>query len=162
MSPEERLAQLGLVLPPVSAPAGNYASAVWSDTLLFVSGKAPASWQGSKPKGRIGEHYSADDGYALARIACLDLLATVRDTLGSLDQVVQFLDVHGALLTTPDFEDHARVLDGASDLLADIFGTAGLHARSVIGVASLRNGVPLTLKATLRCQPKITEGRHQS
>lgn len=89
-----------------------------------------------------------------ARSACLDLLATVRNALGTLDKVAQVLEVHGSLNTTPEFEDHARVLDGASDLLVEVFGSAGIHVRSVIGVASLRNGVPLTVRATIRCVPE--------
>jgi enamine deaminase RidA (YjgF/YER057c/UK114 family) len=83
-------------------------------------------------------------------------LAAVRAALGSLDKVVRIVELHGALNTTPEFEDHARVLDGASDLLFEIFGPAGLHARSVIGVASLRSGVPLTVKATIECCPSDT------
>ncbi len=149
MSPEQRLLQLGIKLP-----AGNYAPAVHSGSFLFLSGKAPLPVNDVKPRGRLGKEYSAEEGYALARSACMDLLATVRNTLGSLDKVVRVLEVHGSLNTTPEFEDHAKVLDGASDLLLEVFGPAGLHARSVIGVASLRNGVPLTIRATIECEPQ--------
>jgi enamine deaminase RidA (YjgF/YER057c/UK114 family) len=154
MTPEQRLLELGIVLPATSAPAGNYVSALRSDNLLYLSGKAPSHLDGRKPKGRLGQEYSAEDGYQLARSACLDLLATVRHALGTLDKVAQVLEMQGALNTTADFEDHARVLDGASDLLAEVFGPAGLHVRSVMGVVSLRNGVPLTVKATVRCVPE--------
>lgn len=147
MSPEQQLDTLGLTLPAVSAPAGNYATAVRTGNLLFLSGKAPLPINGKAPKGRLGKEYSTQDGYALARSACLDLLAAIRAKLGSLDRVAQFVELHGSLNTTPEFEDHARVLDGASDLLAEVFGPAGMHARSVIGVSSLRGGVPLTVKA---------------
>ncbi len=84
----------------------------------------------------------------------MDLLATAKAALGCLDEVTQILELHGALNTTPEFEEHARVLDGASDLLVEVFGSAGMHARSVIGVSSLRSGVPLTVKATFRCKPE--------
>jgi enamine deaminase RidA (YjgF/YER057c/UK114 family) len=154
MTAEKRLLELGIELSSSTGPAGNYAAAVRSGDLLFLSGKAPLSVNGVKPKGRFGQEYSADEGYVLARSACLDLLAAIRSTLGSLDNVVQILEVHGSLNSTPEFEEHARVLDGASDLLAEVFGSAGVHARSVIGVASLRNGVPLTVKATIRCLPE--------
>ena len=147
MNAEHRLAALGLALPQAKAPAGHYASAVRTGHLLFISGRAPAAVNGVAPKGRFGCEYSAADGYALARSACLDLLAVVKEKLGSLDAVAQFVELHGALNAEPAFEDHAAVLDGASDLLAAVFGDAGLHARSVVGVSSLRNGVPLTLKA---------------
>ncbi|KQW49532.1 hypothetical protein ASD88_25740 [Pelomonas sp. Root662] len=79
----------------------------------------------------------------------MDLLATIRHALGSLDRVERIVEMHGAICTAADFEDHAKVLDGASDLLVDIFGEAGLHTRSVIGVLSLRGGIPLTLRATV-------------
>jgi enamine deaminase RidA (YjgF/YER057c/UK114 family) len=149
MSAEQRIVDLGIELPIGSAPAGNYLNAVQSGNLVFLSGKAPRPVDGQPPKGRLGKEYSAQEGYALARSACIDLLSTVKKALGSLDRVARIVELHGSLCTTPEFEDHARVLDGASDLLAEVFGPSGLHARSVIGVYSLRNGVPLTLKATL-------------
>ena len=155
MTPEQRLRELGIDLPPGSSPAGNYAATARTGSLLFVSGKAPLAVDGHKPRGRLGREYTADDGYRLARSACLDLLATVRAALGSLDHVVQFVELHGSLNTTADFEDHARVLDGASELLVQVFGAAGLHARSVIGVATLRGGVPLTVKAIVECAPAM-------
>lgn len=148
---EQRLRDLGLVLPPASGPAGNYAPTVRSGQLLFLSGKAPVAEGGHKPRGKLGRDYTADDGYRLARGACLDLLSALQAALGSLDKVLRIVELHGALNTTADFEDHARVLDGASDLLVEVFGQAGVHARSVIGVASLRGGVPLTVRATVEC-----------
>jgi len=149
MNAEQRIIDLGISLPAGSGPAGNYATAVQSGNLLFLSGKAPPPMGGKAPKGRLGKDYSADEGYALARSACIDLLATLKSAVGSLDRVARVVELHGSICTAPDFEDHAKVLDGASDLLVEIFGPSGLHARSVIGVYSLRNGVPLTLKATV-------------
>ena len=153
MTIEQRLADLGITLPKSSPPAGNYATAVRSGSLLFVSGKAPLPVAGVAPRGKFGAEFTADDGYALARSACVDLLAAIGAALGSLEAVSRMVELHGALYTTPDFEGHARVMDGASDLLAEVFGEAGLHARSVVGVASLRNAVPLTLRATVECKP---------
>ena len=150
MSAEQRLHELGIELAPVSNPAGNYAAAVRSEGLLYLSAKAPLPLHGVKARGRLGREYSADEGYQLARSAGIDLLATIKNALGSLDKVVQVLELHGSLNSTPDFEDHAKVLDGASDLLVEVFGPAGVHARSVVGVSSLRSGVPLTVRATLR------------
>jgi enamine deaminase RidA (YjgF/YER057c/UK114 family) len=149
MSADQRLAALGIELQNASGPAGNYAPAVQSGKLLFLSAKAAPPVDGKAPKGRIGIDYSADEAYAIARSACIDLLATLKKALGSLDRVQRVVDLHGALCTGPDFEEHAKVLDGASDLLVEVFGPAGLHARSVVGVYTLRNGVPLTLKATV-------------
>lgn len=151
-SAAQRIQALGIELSAGSGPAGNYAKAVQTGNLLFLSGKAPLPLNGQMPKGRLGAEYSTDEGYALARSACIDLLATLKSVVGSLDKVARVVELHGALCTVAEFEDHARVLDGASDLLVDVFGPAGLHARSVVGVYSLRNGVPLTLKATFELQ----------
>lgn len=149
MNADQRIKDLGIQLPTASGPAGNYATAVQSGRLLFLSGKAPRPVDGKAPKGRLGSDFSTDEGYALARSACIDLLATLKGVIGSLDKVSRVVELHGSLCTVSEFEDHARVLDGASDLLVEVFGPSGLHARSVIGVYSLRNGVPLTLKATV-------------
>lgn len=154
MHPEIRLKQLDIVLPEPAPPAGNYVAAVRSGDLLFLSGKAPLALDGVKPRGKLGAEYSAEDGYRLAHSACLGLLAAIREALGSLNTVQRFVELQGALNTTPEFEAHARVLDGASDLIAEIFGADGLHARSVIGVASLRDNVPLTLRAVIEIKQK--------
>ena len=149
MNPKQRIKDLNLELPSGSAPAGNYAVAVQSGNLLFLSGKAPLPIDGKSPKGRLGQDYSTEQGYALARSACTDLIAAMRKALGSLDRIERVVELHGSINCTSDFEDHAKVLDGASDLLVSVFGSSGVHARSVIGVNSLRNGVPLTVKATV-------------
>lgn len=149
MTPEQHLLELGITLPDGSPPAGNYSTAARSGKLLFLSGKASLPVNGQKPRGKLGQEFSAEDGYQFARSACIDLLAAIRKELGSLDRVARFVELHGSLNTTPEFEQHAKVLDGASDLLAEIFGPAGLHARSVIGVISLRDNVPLTVKAVI-------------
>jgi len=149
MTAEQRIKDLRLELLAVTAPAGNYAAAVQSGALLFLSGKAPLPIAGTLPKGRIGREYSAEEGYALARSACIDLLAVMRQQLGSLDRVARIVELHGSLNAVPEFEEHAKVLDGASDLLVEVFGPAGVHARSVVGVSSLRKGVPLTIKAVV-------------
>jgi enamine deaminase RidA (YjgF/YER057c/UK114 family) len=155
ISPEQHAIELGIPSSPRNKPAGNYVAAVRSGTLLFLSGKSPLPLNGVHPKGRLGQEFSVEDGYLLARSACIELLTAMRVALGSLNQVEQILEVHGSLNTLPNFQDHARVLDGASDLLVEVFGSAGVHARSVIGVSSLRNGVPLTVKAIIRCKSSL-------
>jgi enamine deaminase RidA (YjgF/YER057c/UK114 family) len=158
MSADQRIKDLGIQLPTGSGPAGNYSKAVQSGRLLFLSGKAPPPVDGKSPKGRLGSDYSSEQGYELARSACVDLLATLKSSIGSLDHVFRVVELHGSICTTADFEDHARVLDGASDLLLEVFGPAGLHARSVIGVYSLRNGVPLTVRATFELNEGVRAG----
>lgn len=149
MSAEQHIIEIGISLPVGSAPAGNYVSAIQSGNLLFTSGRAPIAIDGRAAKGQLGREYSTSDGYDLARSACVDLLAVLKHQLGSLDKVVRFVEIHGAINATPEFEEHAKVLDGASDLLVEVFGPAGVHVRSVIGVNSLRNGVALTVRGTV-------------
>ena len=149
MSAEKRIIELGITLPSGSAPAANYANAVRTGNLLFIAGKAPLPENGKLPKGRLGREYSADDGYRYARSAALDLIAVMRTELGSLDKVARIVEVQGFLNAVPEFEDHAKVLNGCSDLLVEIFRERGVHARSVLGASSLRSGLPLILKAVV-------------
>lgn len=149
MSAEQRLRELNIVLPAASAPAANYANAVRTGNLLFISGKGPRSEHGKSPHGKLGQEFSAADGYRLARSAALDLVAVMRAELGSLDHVARVVEVQGFVNSTPQFEEHAEVLNGCSDLLVEIFQQRGVHARSVFGATSLRNGLPVVLKAVV-------------
>jgi enamine deaminase RidA (YjgF/YER057c/UK114 family) len=149
MSAENRLKDFGITLPAGSAPAANYANAVRTGNLLFISGKAPLPEDGKLPKGKLGREFTADDGYRFARSAGTDVLAVIRAELGSLDRVVRIVDLQGFLNTTPEFEDHAKVLNGCSDLFAAVFGERGIHTRSVVGATSLRGGLPVVLKTVV-------------
>ena len=153
MSAERRIKELGITLPPGSAPAANYANAVRSGNLLFIAGKAPLPEDGKLPKGRLGREFTVEDGYRFARSAALELVAVMRSELGSLDQVARVVEVQGFLNATPEFEDHAKVLNGCSDLLVEIFRGNGVHARSVFGASSLRGGLPVILKAVVETKP---------
>jgi len=158
MSAERRLKDLGLSLPSGSAPAANYANAVRTGNLLFIAGKAPLPENGKLPKGRLGREFSTEDGYRFARSAALDLVAVMRTELGSLDRVARVVEVQGFLNATAEFEDHAKVLNGCSDLLVEIFGERGIHARSVLGASSLRGGLPVILKAVV--EVSAMESKH--
>ena len=153
MSAERRIAELGITLPSSSAPAANYANAVRTGNLLFIAGKAPLPENGKLPKGRLGREFTTEDGYRFARSAALDLVAVMRAELGSLDKVARVVEVQGFLNAVPEFEDHAKVLNGCSDLLVEIFGPRGVHARSVLGASSLRGGLPVILKAVVEALP---------
>jgi enamine deaminase RidA (YjgF/YER057c/UK114 family) len=146
---EQRLEELGISLPPGSAPAANYTNAVFTGNLLFISGKAPLPENGKLPKGKLGREFSAEDGYRFARSAAIDLIAVMKAELGSLDRVARIVEIQGFLNATEDFEDHPQVLNGCSDLLVEVFGEKGIHARSVVGANSLRAGLPLILKAVI-------------
>ena len=149
MSAEQRIKELGITLPSGSAPAANYANAVRTGNLLFIAGKAPLPENGKLPKGRLGREYTAEQGYDFARSAALDLVAVMRAELGSLDRVARVVEVQGFLNAVPEFEDHAKVLNGCSDFLVEVFGERGVHARSVLGASSLRGGLPVILKAVV-------------
>lgn len=149
MTPEQRIRDLGLVLPAGSSPAANYTNAVRTGNLLFLAGKAPLAEGGTLPKGRLGREFTTQDGYRFARSAGLDLLAVMRAELGSLDRVARVVDIQGFVNATPEFEDHANVLNGVSDLMVEVFGPQGVHARSVFGASSLRSGVPVILRAVI-------------
>ena len=153
MSAEQRLRDLGIALPAGSAPAANYANAVRTGNLLFIAGKAPLPENGKLPKGRLGREFSVEDGYRFARSAAIDLIAVMRAELGSLDKVARVVEVQGFLNAMPEFEDHAKVLNGCSDLLVEVFQAKGVHARSVLGASSLRGGLPVILKAVVEVAP---------
>jgi enamine deaminase RidA (YjgF/YER057c/UK114 family) len=149
MSPEQTLKVLGIELPSGSAPAANYANAVRSGNLLFIAGKAPLPIAGTLPKGRLGQEFNTDEGYAFARSACIDLIAVMKAELGSLSRVARIVELQGFVNASAEFEDHAKVMNGASDLMVAVFGTRGVHARSVLGASSLRSGLPLVIKAII-------------
>ena len=153
MSAEARIKSLGITLPPGSSPAANYVNAVRTGNLLFIAGKAPLPEDGRLPKGRLGREYTVEQGYRFARTAALDIIAVMRNELGSLDRVARVVEIMGFLNAVPEFEDHPKVLNGCSDLLVEVFGERGVHARSVLGASSLRGGLPVILKAVVEIEP---------
>jgi enamine deaminase RidA (YjgF/YER057c/UK114 family) len=153
MSADQRIKELGITLPTGSAPAANYANAVRTGNLLFIAGKAPLPADGKLPKGRLGLEFTAEDGYRFARSAAVDLIAVMRTELGSLDRVARVVEIQGFLNAIPEFEDHAKVMNGCSDLLVEVFRERGVHARSVLGASSLRGGLPVILKAVVEVVP---------
>jgi enamine deaminase RidA (YjgF/YER057c/UK114 family) len=147
MKIDERLTELGIRLPPASNPAANYTNCVQTGSLLFVSGKGPLPQEGAPPKGKLGGDFSTEDGYEFARLTALDILAAVKLELGSLDRVQRVVKLQGFVNATPDFEEHPKVLNGASDLMVEVFRERGVHARSVLGATSLRASLPLVIEA---------------
>lgn len=137
----ERLELLGIVLPKVSDPAAKYANYVKVNNLLFVSGKGPSG----NPKGKLGDPYTTEEGYQFARQTGLEILAVLSSALQSLELVRRVVKIQGFVNATPDFEEHHKVLNGCSDLMLDIFGDRGLHARSVFGAVSVRENLPIII-----------------
>ncbi|MBH5318834.1 RidA family protein [Paenibacillus sp. GSMTC-2017] len=140
---ENRLKQLGIELPDASGPAAKYANYVITGNLLFVSGKGPSG----NPKGKLGREFTTEEGYQYARLAAIEVLAVVKDALGSLDQVSRVVRAQGLVNADPEFEEHHKVLNGFSDLMNDVFGEKGLHARSVMGANSLRENLPIVIES---------------
>lgn len=146
MSYEAKLTELGLELPPVPAAAGLYAPCVRSGNQLFVSGQIPMRDGAPARKGKLGEGITVDEAAGLARQCALQALAVVRGELGSLDKVVRVVRVGGFVASGRGFTDHPKVINGASQLLIDVFGDMGRHARIAVGLAELPAGVPVEVE----------------
>jgi enamine deaminase RidA (YjgF/YER057c/UK114 family) len=150
---EERLRDAGITLPKPSKPVGIYTPAVRAGSLLFVSGHGPLRADRTLIRGRVGETISALDASEAARVTAINMLATVKTTLGSLDKVTRVVKVLGLVRAIPDFTDQPRVIDGFSDVMRIAFGAeAGLGARSAIGVASLPDGICVEVEAIFEIQ----------
>jgi enamine deaminase RidA (YjgF/YER057c/UK114 family) len=143
--PTERLEKLGITLPAVPAPAGSYIPARRSGSLVFTSGQVP--FVDGKPAalGKVGAEIDTGQAADLARICALNALAAV-DALVGIDSVAGVVKVVGFVASAPGFTEQPKVINGASDVLAEIFGDAGRHARSAVGVAELPLGVPVEVE----------------
>ena len=147
MNPEEKLKQLGIGLGTVSAPVANYVNAVQTGDLLYLAGKGPRpDASGVRPKGKVGREYTAEQAYQHARSVGMDLLAVMRQELGSLDKVKRVVKVLGMVNAVPEFTDHPKVINGCSDLFVEVLGEAGKHARSAVGMGSLPMGIPVEIE----------------
>ena len=148
MGIEQRLNELGIRLPEVGGPLGNYVHAKRTGNLLFLSGKGPPNGaDGKMPRGKLGAGMSVEEGYRQARQVGLVLIAAIRDALGGdLDRVKDVVKVLGMVNAAPDFEDHPKVVNGCSDLFVDVFGDRGRHARSAVGMGSLPAGIPVEIE----------------
>ena len=143
-----RLAELGIRLPPVAAPVAAYVPAVRSGQLVFTSGQLPFVDGGLRRTGKVGGSVDAEDAAHDAKLCALNALAAVDDLVG-LDQVARVVRVVGYVASAEGFTGQPRVVNGASELLGRVFGDAGRHARSAIGVAELPLGAPVEVELTL-------------
>jgi len=147
-SPETRLAELGITLPAAAAPAGNYVPYVVTGNLVFLSGQLPSRDGVMQFKGHLGKDVSVEEGYQAARLCAINLIAQIKAAAGGdLTRVKRVVRLGGFVAATADFTDHPKVMNGASDLLAEIFGDAGRHARAAVGSPSLPLGVSVELDA---------------
>jgi len=145
---ESRLAALGIELGTPAAPVANFVPTVAAAKLLFVSGQICFSGGNVAYTGQVGTDCSIDDGKAAARLCAINILAHVRAALGSLDKVARVVQVQGFVNAAAGFGQHPAVINGASDLLVDVFGEAGRHARFAVGVSSLPFNAAVEVAAT--------------
>ena len=134
---ESRLIELGYILPPPAEPIGNYLSASSSGNIMWMAGVGARRADGSRISGKLGENLTVAEGYEAARWCALNLLSRMKVELGDLDRVTRILKVFGMVNSSPDIEEQAVVVDGASDLFVELFGEAGRHSRSAPGMAIL-------------------------
>src|SRR5438270_8669886 len=144
-SPEQRLKELGIILPAPPEPFGTYAEAVQTSNLLFLTGMLPTEGRAPAFIGRVGAELDVDTARKAARLAALNVLAVARQHLGSLDKVTRIVRLGVMVATSGDVRDQPKVADGASDLLQDVFGKDKNPSRLVYGVASLPLGTPVEL-----------------
>lgn len=146
MDAEKKLKELGISLPELSNPIGNYVPAVQAGNLLFVSGHGPYNDAKTIISGKLGKELSFEEGYKTARNVALNCLASVKAILGDLNKVRRVVKLLGMVNCTEDFKDHPKVINGASDLLVEVFGEAGKHARAAVGMQSLPNEIPVEIE----------------
>ncbi len=149
MSVERRLAELGLTLPAVTKPLASYVPAVVTGDLVYTAGQLPLVDGVLPATGKVGAEVSPDDAAGYARICALNALAAAASVIGSLDRVTRVVKVVGFVASAPGFTAHAGVMNGASDLLGEVFGEAGQHARSSVGVAVLPLDAPVEVELVL-------------
>ncbi|ROM53773.1 RidA family protein [Pseudomonas rhodesiae] len=150
MAPEEKLKYLGLELPQVPAPIGNFLPWRRVGNLLYLSGQGPRDEFGAIKIGKVGKDCSVDNAYDDARRVGLQILASIRQALGSLDRVEAVVKLFGMVNAVSTFTEHPKVINGCSDLFIEVLGKKGCHARSAVGMDSLPNGMTVEIEAIIQ------------
>jgi enamine deaminase RidA (YjgF/YER057c/UK114 family) len=146
-TPEQRVAELGLELPDVVAPLASYLPAVRTGSLVYTAGQLPLAGGELLATGKVGAEISPEQAAELARTCALNVIAAIKAEVGELSRVARIVKVVGFVASAPDFYGQPQVINGASDLLGEVFGKAGAHARSAVGVAVLPRNAPVELEA---------------
>ncbi|MHA6643596.1 RidA family protein [Mesorhizobium sp. A623] len=157
MSPYDQITALALELPTAPAPIGTFRNVLQVGNILYVSGQGPLDRNGILHKGKVGRDISIEVAYGHARLTGLNILAVLSTHLGDLARVKRFVKLLGFVNATEDFADHSRVINGCSDVLVEVFGEGGVHARSSIGVASLPNNITVEIEAIVEI---LSEGEN--
>jgi enamine deaminase RidA (YjgF/YER057c/UK114 family) len=135
--PESKLDELGITLPQASSPVANYVNATRAGNIMFLAGKGPERENGELITGKVGTDLSIEQGYEAARLTGISLLSVLKAELGNLNRVKRILKVKGMVNAAPDFTQHPSVINGCSDLMVEVFGERGKHARAAVGMGSL-------------------------
>ena len=146
MTPEEVLQSKGLALPPSPKPIANYVRTVRAGNMVYVAGTGPDREGGKQWRGKLGRDLSIEEGYAAAQSVALNMLASLKVEIGELSRVRRIVKLLGMVNATPDFGEQPKVINGASDLLVEVFGEKGRHARSAVGMGSLPGGIPVEIE----------------
>ena len=153
MGAEARIKELGITLPQPAKPVGNYIPGVRVGTLLYLSGHGPVRVDGQPTaRGKVGRDLSTEDAYKVAREVGINLLGSARAILGSLDKVKRIVKVLGMVNSADGFGDQPKVINGFSDLMVEVFGENGRHARSAVGMAELPMGIPVEIEMILEVE----------
>ena len=150
--PETRLQSLGIELPSLPEPMANYVRTVRTGNLVFTSGHGPLRPDGTYLTGKLGSELTVDQGYEAARWTAVALLASLKQELGSLSRVRRIVKVTGMVNSTPEFKDQPKVINGCSDLLVEVFGDRGRHARAAVGMASLPMGIAVEIEMVVEVE----------
>jgi len=136
-NPEAKLKELNIVLPNPPQPVANYVNGVRTGNLIFLAGKGPKRVDGTEITGKLGQDITIEQGYEAARLTAINQLAVLKDMLGDLNKVKRIVKVLGMVNSDPNFVEQPKVVNGFSDLMVDVFGEKGKHARAAVGMASL-------------------------
>ncbi|MEL6944457.1 MAG: RidA family protein [Bacteroidota bacterium] len=145
-TPEQKLEALEIELPEVSPPVANYVNAVQTGNLVFLAGKGPKKADGTYITGKLGTDLTEEEGYEAARIVAINQLAVLKAELGDLSRVKRIVKVLGMVNASPEFENHPEVINGFSDLMVEVFGEAGKHARAAVGMGSLPRNIAVEIE----------------
>jgi enamine deaminase RidA (YjgF/YER057c/UK114 family) len=143
---EARLKELKIELPTIGEPIANYVHVVRSGNLLFLAGKGPSNTEGVYITGKVGKDLTLEEGKAAARLTAINQLAVLKAELGDLNKVKRIVKVLGMVNCEADFKDHPKVINGFSDLMVEVFGERGKHARSAVGMCSLPNNMAVEIE----------------
>ena len=152
MEIENRLKEIGIELPSPVKPVANYVTTVQTGSLVFTSGHGPVNVSGDLQTGQLGADMTVEEGYQSARLVGLGLISTLKDALGDLDRIKRVVKVVGFVNSTPAFLDHPKVINGVSDLLVEVFGDKGRHARSAVGMVQLPGGIPVEVEVIVEVE----------